>query len=128
MSVDWATLAKQWIAQREAAEVIHHEQSDVLAQPPPPPPPLPVVAADPEPHRTGQEDENSMDISDDEAEGGSKPSAASNNGEKEGKCSKCCEVLFLNYKLNRCFSKVLEQWLSTTKWVQNVILLKYFAW
>ena len=86
ISVDWASLAKQWIAQREAAEVIHHEQSEVLAQPPPPPPPLPVAAAEPEPHKASQEDENSMDISDDEAEGGPKPSAASNNGEMGGQC------------------------------------------
>lgn len=84
--MDWASLAKQWIAQREAAEVIHHEQSEVLAQPPPPPPPLPVAAAEPEPHRASQEDENSMDISDDEAEGGPKPSATSSNGEMGGQC------------------------------------------
>ena len=52
-AVDWASLAKQWISQKEAADVhiqqqqqqLHHEalhrQGEFFAQLPPPPPPPP---------------------------------------------------------------------------------------
>lgn len=65
-SVDWASLAKQWIAQREAAQTFDH---GTLAQPPPPPPPPPPVEQEILPavsQPSSQEDENSMDISDEE--------------------------------------------------------------
>jgi hypothetical protein len=85
--VDWANLAKQWIAQKEAVEVIHHEvPNDTLAHlqaPPPPPPPDPESSQDSTgglPVHPVQEDENSMDISDGEGEGPAKSGA---NGENK---------------------------------------------
>lgn len=80
--VDWASLAKQWIAQREAVETL---QTETLSQPPPPPPPPPPAEDSAPPSEsqsqattiTSQEDENSMDISDGEDGTGSSTSGFS---------------------------------------------------